>query len=69
MNRATGSDTSALIRRLQDGLEADFPGWQVARESSGRWVATRSGWGCLYGQSAAELRNRLVRFTGTGDAR
>ncbi len=69
MNSLNGSETSALIRRLQEGLEADFPGWLIRRESSGRWVATRSEWGALYGQSAAELRARLVRFTSRGDVR
>lgn len=68
MNRSTGIDTSALIKRLQDDLKADFPGWLIARDRSGRWVATRSEWGALYGQSATELRNRLDRFTRTGDA-
>ncbi|URM98403.1 hypothetical protein LUW76_30915 [Actinomadura madurae] len=69
MNEATGTGTSALIKRLQDELEADFPGWLIGREPSGRWVATRSEWGALYGQSAAELRARLVRFTSRRDVR
>ncbi|TDC57918.1 hypothetical protein E1281_03145 [Actinomadura sp. KC345] len=69
MNGPTGLTTSVLIKRLQDGLQADFPGWLIARERSGRWVATRSEWGALYGQSAAELRNRLDRVTKGGSAR
>jgi hypothetical protein len=69
VNRLTGIGTSALIKRLQDGLTADFPGWLISRERSGRWVATRLGWGSLYGQSARELRNRLDRFASRGDAR
>ncbi|NKZ03441.1 hypothetical protein [Actinomadura latina] len=69
MNGLTGSGTSALIKRLENSLQADFPGWLIARECSGRWVAKRPGWGALYGQSASELRNRLDRFTGSGDAR
>lgn len=69
MNRPGGSGTSALIERLRDRLEADYPGWVIARERSGRWVATRPEWGALYGQSAVELRNRLDRFTTRGDAR
>ncbi len=69
MNGLTGFGTSALIRRLQDALEADFPGWLITREPSGRWAAKRSEWGALYGQSAAELRTRLVRFTAEGDVR
>ncbi|GAA1899646.1 hypothetical protein [Actinomadura bangladeshensis] len=69
MNGLAGSGTSALIKRLVDGMEADFPGWLIARECSGRWVAKRSGWGALYGQSASELRIRLDRFNGSGDAR
>jgi hypothetical protein len=59
------SDTDfveALISRLENELEADFPGWLISRESSGRWVATRSGWGRLYGRTAAALRERLTRY-------
>lgn len=69
MNGLTGSGSSALVKRLQDGLSVDFPGWLISRECSGRWVATRPGWGSLYGQSAGELRNRLDWFTSQGDAR
>jgi hypothetical protein len=68
VNGLTGEGTSALIKRLHDGLQADFPGWLITRECSGQWVAKRQGWGALYGQSAAELRNRLDRFTGSEDA-
>lgn len=51
--------TSALITRLIKELQAEFPGWAISREDSGRWVAIRSRWGALYGQSASELRDRL----------
>lgn len=64
-----GVDTSALIRRIEGELEADFPGWLVSRDDSGRWVAVRPAWGALYGQSAVELRERLGRFTSRGDVR
>ncbi|MFI0370394.1 hypothetical protein ACH35V_21205 [Actinomadura sp. 1N219] len=69
MNEHNGVAASMLIQRLGDGLKADFPGWLISREESGRWVADRPGWGVLYGQSAAELRRRLYRFTSRGDVR
>jgi hypothetical protein len=55
-------DVSPLVKRLREQLEAEFPGWLVNREDSGRWRAVRPGWGALYGQSAPELRERLRRW-------
>jgi hypothetical protein len=69
VNGRGGMETSALIKRLENDLAADFPGWLISREESGRWAATRHGWGVLYGQSAAELRNRLGRYSSQGDVR
>lgn len=50
-----------LLRELRD----EFPGWNIQRED-GRWTAIRSGWGALYAQSAAELRERLRRIVRRG---
>ena len=69
MNEHDGLSASALIRRLGNGLKADFPEWLISRDECGRWVAERPGWGVLYGQSAAELRRRLGQFTTRGDVR
>lgn len=56
-------DVGPLIRRLEADLEAEFPGWRIVREVTGRWSAVLAGWGVLYGQSAAELRDRLRQHT------
>ncbi len=34
-------DFGPLVRRLENELEADFPGWLIGREASGRWTATK----------------------------
>lgn len=52
-----------LFTRMEDDLEAEFPGWLVTREESGQWSAVRPSWGALYGQSATELRDRLLKYT------
>jgi hypothetical protein len=52
-------DLGALIRRLEAELEADFPGWLITHEASGRWSAKLPGWGQLHGDSAPQLRERL----------
>jgi hypothetical protein len=54
---------SPIFTRMEDDLEAEFPGWVVTREDSGRWSAVRPSWGALYGQSVTELRDRLLKFT------
>lgn len=59
-------DLSALVARLENEIEAEFPGWLISRESSGRWTAVRPDWGLLYGDSAPELRARLRRYA-SGD--
>jgi hypothetical protein len=51
-------------RRLENELEADFPGWLITGEASGRWTATLPGWGSLDAASASELRDRLDRHAG-----
>ena len=61
--------TSTLINRLVSELRAEFPGWQISREHSGRWAATRPGWGALYGQCSNELRTRLRRYSPEGGRR
>lgn len=55
-------DLGPLIRRLESELEADFPGWLITREASGRWSAQLPGWGELYGDSAPQLRERLRQY-------
>lgn len=52
-----------LADRLGEQLAAEFPGWLITREPSGRWAASLPRWGRLYGQSAAELRERLRQHT------
>jgi hypothetical protein len=59
-------DVSPLIRRMREQFEAEFPGWRISRDSSGRWCAVRTNWGALYGQSAPELRDRLRRWEHEG---
>jgi hypothetical protein len=62
-------DTSPLIKQLEYDLETEFPGWLIARETSGRWAAVHPHWGALYGQSSTELRDRLRRYADGGDPR
>ena len=52
-----------LFTRIENRLEEEFPGWLVTRDESGRWSAIRLTWGALYGQSATELRERLLKYT------
>jgi hypothetical protein len=49
------------VRRLENELEADFPGWLITGEASGRWTATLPGWGTFDAPSAPELLDRLSR--------
>lgn len=35
----------ALTGYVARTLGKKFPGWQIEREPSGRWVAKRAGWG------------------------
>lgn len=55
---------NSLVTRLESELEEEFPGWLITRESSGRWTATRTDWGSLYGKTAADLRARMRRHIG-----
>ncbi|OLT14164.1 hypothetical protein BJF79_03100 [Actinomadura sp. CNU-125] len=55
-------DLSGLVGSMERDLEAEFPGWLIARESTGRWAATRPDWGALFAQTGPELRERLRRF-------
>jgi hypothetical protein len=62
MNIDSRFDTLAAInlRRLQNA----YPAWEITREGT-RVKATKPGWGTLYGADAAELRERLERWTAT----
>ncbi|MFV2177955.1 hypothetical protein ACFHW2_40055 [Actinomadura sp. LOL_016] len=61
-------DLSGLVGRMERDLEEEFPGWLIARESTGRWAATRPDWGALFAQTGPELRERLRRYSGEGGA-
>lgn len=50
---------AAIGGRLLGELIDEFPQWEIERENSGRYRAELAGWGVLYGDSAAELRERL----------
>jgi hypothetical protein len=52
----------ALTEYVARTLGKEFPGWQIEREPTGRWAAKRAGWGVLYGQSSAELGDRLRNY-------
>jgi hypothetical protein len=54
---------------LQAEMSAEFPGWAISRDGSGRWRAVLPGSCVVIGASAAELRERLRRRAehGSGD--
>lgn len=54
-------DLGPLVKRLENELESDFPGWLITREASGQWTASKPDWGTVHGQSAPELRDRLTQ--------
>ena len=59
-----GDFVNALVTRMENELEEDFPGWLIHRETSGQWTATRPGWGSLFARTAPELRERLTKHAG-----
>lgn len=64
---STDDGYAAIGRDLQKKLSQEFPLWEITQERPGRWRAVLPGWGVLYGSSAAELRERLLRYGG-GDS-
>lgn len=59
-------DLSSLVKAVREGLEAEFPGWLIAREDSGMWRATRPGWSRLWASSSVELRTKIQQV-GAGE--
>lgn len=55
---------SALIARLEGELEDLFPTWLISYSAAGGWTAELPGWGSLHGKTAAELRERLRKYSG-----
>jgi hypothetical protein len=53
---------SVLVAEQRRQLAADFPGWEIAREHDGRWVANHSYAPALHGQTTEELRTRLNAY-------